>query len=123
MEVNPNLLRKIGIIGNDTRSTSGSSTLVAANPNKNVELVGYHFLSNFDALSVATICEIRITLGGLIHTIPFPLTNLSILQQNISGVFPFPIRIDRNTNVHFTLVTTAGTYSVAIAIFGYYVED
>ena len=123
MEVNPKLLRRVGFMESGTRTSSGSTTLVTLKTDRDVWVTGFVFSSNFDAASVVTTSELRLNIGGSQRTVQFALTNGEILQQEMSHTFVTPILIDRGTNVYYTLVTSAGTYSVAANVYGYYVED
>lgn len=126
MEVNPKLFRRVDFVSSITKSTTGNSVLVNTStfPNRDYFLTNINVAWNFDALSVATTFELRCVINGANNIIRFPLTNLSVFQDNVSIVLPFPIKLDRNsaTACVIALTTTAGTYSVTASVSGYTVE-
>jgi len=123
-ETNTKLLRRCNIVKQGARTTNGSSTLYATPTDKDFYLCSF-WLQN---ISSATADNVSISLLATIEGIStaiiyFNKPTLTLFQETLQVSVPFPIRLDRGTNVTISSTFTLGTSNTSAVIIGYTDDD
>jgi hypothetical protein len=120
MECNPRLLRISSIVRQAAQSATGDVT-VYTTPAKQDFYMTYAQLSiQKDVVSDNVVCHLTCTMGGATRRIiSIPAISLTAGTRDIAVSFPFPIKIDRNTNVLLSGAFTVGVTTKSATIAGY----
>ena len=128
MEVNPKLLRRITVIRDLTRTTSGAGTIYTTPADREFYLVGYTLSYIKDAAcDSATGSQVYIVVyqDGAIRSIG-TLAGITLTAQtaNITQSFFQPIKVDKNSTILLSGNTfAAGNLIKSASIFGYVVDN
>jgi hypothetical protein len=128
METNPELLRKVNIVANINKTTTGSGTIYTTLANKQFYLTSAYGTYVKDAAADVGQTGYCLSMGGVIdgaNIIILSLPSLALTAETevISQTFNPPINVDRGSTISLGGATfTAGTMSRTCGITGYYDE-
>jgi hypothetical protein len=115
--------RVCNIIRTTTATNATTGTIYTTPTDKDFYLVGLVISLIKDVTSTATNIQIRVTIDGVVQTI----MNISTLtltvdtRQSTLGL-PFPIKVDRNTNITINTNSATANITASGGIVGYTVE-
>lgn len=105
-----------------TSTTTGTSTIVVANTQLDFYLTFIHLNYTKDAACDNTSVILKVYINGNnINFITIRTTTLTAENGIINIPLPYPIKIDRNTNITLSNSFTVGTMTKAATIGGFYI--
>lgn len=125
IDVNPKLLRRSVVLNPGTyRITNATAgTLFTTDANRDTTITGFSFSYIKDTTSTATQLQLRVTINGaVVRLIEIAGISLTAADGNLNVVLPFPIKIDRNTNVTLNSDTAVANFQISAVIYGYVVD-
>ena len=125
-EIEPNIKAIIpispvlNIVRFAVRSTTGTTQVYTTPSDKDFYLTALTLGGSSNATSDGTAMYIQVTIDGVTQR-PLYLVKqtLTAFTGNVAIAFPFPIKLDRNTNVSLTLSFTVGNDSGVCTLAGY----
>lgn len=125
-ETNPQLLRT-GIVRTvNANTTAGTTTLMAADSNRDFYVTGARISYAQTATADVSTANVAISItqdGTGRNLVVVPVITLTATSLTSEVNFGVPIKIDRGTAINFTTSAyTAGTVLRSFSVYGYYVE-
>jgi len=123
IEVNPKLLRRCNIIRANDALNATAATIYATPADKEFYLVGACLGVIKDVTSQSVATDIRIVVDGRTDRIlVIPGITLTVQNSIVSLSLPFPIKVDKNTNITINNSNAAANIKASGSIIGYTVE-
>jgi hypothetical protein len=126
IEMNPRMLRVCNIVrSSQVSSTTGTLFTTPANQDFYLVSANFSLIKNVTADDANGNTSLNVIIdGATVGVIRIPCLTLTAMQSNMSAVFPFPIKVDRNTAITITKnAITAGNSVICGSIAGYTVEN
>lgn len=126
MEVNPKLLRYSTMLGriNNRTTTATGITVLAAQPNKDVVITGFYINYSQNAIcdntGTSLICYFR---GVATELYQIRKQTTTAKDFNVYVNLSTPLLIDRNTAVTLTHIFAAGSSSIDVNLYGYFIDN
>lgn len=110
----------VRIVRNTSRTTTGNSTIYTTPADKDFYLTGLYLSACADATNDGVLYNIQVTIDGVSQRIASLVKQTTTaFAGNMPMQFVKPIKVDRNTAITVGQSFTAGTSTVAAAVYGY----
>jgi hypothetical protein len=120
LELNPRITRRCEIVRGASRTTSGTSTIYTTPSDTDFYLTGISLNAAADVASdTVNFYASIVILGATRVIIELRKITLTAYAGSSCFTFPFPIKVDRNSSITFTINSTVGSSSLACSIVGY----
>ena len=120
LDLNP---RFTNLVKYGTTSVTTSSNLLTTPSQKDFYITFAHITFKKDVTSDLSSCNIQGSVNGAtVRLLSFECLAATAENQSINITFPYPIKIDRNTNISLTGSFTAGTATKTAVIGGFILE-
>ena len=121
MEVNPKMLRRCNLVKSQFASNSTSGTIFATPTDKDTFIVACCLSVIKDVTSTSAFSTITATIDGVaIDLLSIAGLTLTAQSESVAVSFPFPVKIDRGTNIIVTNSTNVANIRSRGNIIGYY---
>jgi hypothetical protein len=124
IEVNPQIIKNVVIANVDT-GTSGATTIIASDPNRDIYITSVSLSIIKDVTCDIATGSVNVNstfLGALKNIIGLPVISLTAQNQSISVSFPHPLKIDRNAGVSISGTHAAGVLRRNVVV-SYFVDE
>jgi hypothetical protein len=123
IEVNPNMLRRCNIARANDATNATAATIYATPADKEFWLVSATLGIIKDVTSQSVATDIRVLIDGRTdRIIVIPGISLTPQESIINLNLPFPIKIDKNTNITINNSNATANIKASGCIMGYIVE-
>jgi len=121
MEVNPKSFRRINVVKENSRITTGSTALYTTPTDRDFFLVAGYLQAVADATADNTTIYLLIQPidSAEVNIIQMRKLSLTAFSEKISFCLPFPIKIKRGTTISFGTTYTVGACVINAVIMGY----
>jgi hypothetical protein len=124
MEVNPRLLRRCNIVRVNAATNSASATIYTTPTNQDFYLCGATLGVIKDVTSQSLSTRLNVTIDGVVQPIMhIPSISLTVQSEVMALSFPFPVKVDRGTNITVTNSNATANITASSSITGYVDEQ
>jgi hypothetical protein len=120
IETNPELLRRCNIIRTASATNSTSAIIYTTPKNQDFYIVAANLSHTRDAVATSVASSINAVINGATQTI-LQICNVATTagEQSLALSFPFPIKVDRDTNITVTNGAAVAYIKTVGTIIGY----
>lgn len=125
VETNPFAVNVCNIVRTGVRATTGTSTVYTTPTDKDfyVTAIALGLTKDVTCDAATGRLQLSATIDGSAQVlISIPFLTLTVMDENVSLTLPFPVKIDRNTNITHSLTFTAGAASFTGTVIGFTID-